>query len=170
MMVANMDGPGKGCESRCKLWGVYSLLYGDRGAFTGHGMLVMILGLQHWGTAFGLEQLFVVTEGNVWVDPVCLYCSWAQSLFSINFRKPDFKSLKMEIVMDIIVNYCLPTAFREIWSDQRAFSGEAKAKQVCSQAGNEDLGQMEPGRWREHEGFYDNIDKWNANGFYHVSI
>ena len=47
--------------------------------------------------------------------------------------------------MDIIVNYCLPTAFRERRSDQRAFSGEAKAKQVCSQAGNEDLGQMETG-------------------------
>ena len=77
MMVANMDGPGKGCESRCKLWGVYSLLYGDRGAFTGHGMLVMILVLQHWGTAFDLEQLFVVTEGNVWVDPVSLLLmSW----------------------------------------------------------------------------------------------
>ena len=71
--------------------------------------------------------------------------------------------------MDIIVNYCLPTAFRERRSDQRAFSGEAKAKQVCSQAGNEDL------RWKRvvdenTKVFMINIDKWNANGFYHVSI
>ena len=72
--------------------------------------------------------------------------------------------------MGVIANYCLPTVFRERWSDQRAFSGEAKAKQVCSQAGNEDLGQMETGRWRKHEGFMINIDKWNANGFHHVSI
>ena len=68
----------------------------------------------------------------------------------------------MEIVMDIIVNYCLPTAFRKRWIDQRAFSGEAKAKQVCSQAGNEDLGQMETGRWRKHEGFYDQY--WQMEG------
>ena len=77
----------------------------------------------------------------------------------------------MDILMDIIVNYCLPTAFREKWSDQRAFSGEAKTKQVCSQAGNEDLGQVETGRWRKHKGFFMiNIDKWNANDFNHMSI
>ena len=72
--------------------------------------------------------------------------------------------------MDIIVNYCLPTAFRERRSDQRAFSGEAKAKQVCSQAGNEDLGQMETAVDEKTKVFMINIDKWNANGFNHVSF
>ena len=38
-------GLARGSESRCKLWGVYSLLYGHWGAFTGHGMHVIEYGL-----------------------------------------------------------------------------------------------------------------------------
>ena len=153
MMVANMAGPGKGCESRCKLWGVYSLLYGDRGAFTGHGMLVMILALQHRGAAFGMEQLFVEYGGYGLSWPSIFTAHELKVCFSINFRKPDSKSLHYHgYHCKLLSTYCSQRKVK--WPEGVFWWSQIEAG-ICSQAGNEDLGQMETGRWRKHESFYD---------------